>query len=461
MTDIPDLSAGELSRAYARKELSPLEATEKILARIEAYEPKLQAMWIVDHEGARASARLSEARWRKGEPLGPLDGVTVTIKENVATRGVPVPMGTAATELKPAEEDAPASARLKEAGAVVLGKTTMPDYGMLSSGLSSFHRLSRNPWDLSKNPGGSSAGAGAAGAAGYGPLHVGTDIGGSIRLPAGWCALAGLKPSFGRVPVDPPWYGRVVGPMTRTVEDTALMMSVLSLPDASDTMCLPPQEIHWARLEREVKGLRLGLWMDAGIGSRVAPEVRAAIEEAGRRFEAAGAIVEPMAPFLTREMLDGLDKFWRTRFFIDFEAMPEARRQKILPFIREWVEGARGLDGVTVFRGFSQMGAMATAACKATEKYDFVLSPTSPMPAFPAEHAMPVNDPKTPFEHIGFTVAFNMSGQPAVSVNGGYTAAGLPIGLQIIGRRFDDLGVLQMARAWEEMRPAQRPWPRF
>ena len=166
-----------------------------------------------------------------------------------------------------------------------------------------------------------------------------------------------------------------------------------------------------------------------------------------------------MVPFLTREMLDGLDKFWRTRFFIDFEAMGEARRQKILPFIRDWVEGARGLDGVAVFRGFSQMGAMATAACKATEKYDFVLSPTSPMPSFPAEHAMPVNDPKTPFEHIGFTVAFNMSGQPAISANAGYTAAGLPIGLQIIGRRFDDLGVLQMAGAWERMRPAQRPWP--
>ena len=157
------------------------------------------------------------------------------IKENIATKGVPVPLGTAATELVPAAEDAPPAARLREAGAVLIGKTTMPDYGMLSSGLSSFHALTRNPWDLSKGPGGSSAGAGAAAAAGYGPLHVGTDIGGSIRLPAGWCGVFGLKPSNGRIPITHPYYGRVAGPMTRSVADAALMMQVLSRPDARDT----------------------------------------------------------------------------------------------------------------------------------------------------------------------------------------------------------------------------------
>ena len=177
---------------------------------------------------ARREAAASTAALGEGRAVGPLDGVPVTVKENIASKGVPVPLGTAAMPLDPAAQDAPPSARLREAGAIIFSKTTMPDYGMTSSGVSSFHPLTRNPWDLSKNPGGSSSGAGAAGAAGYGPLHVGTDIGGSVRLPAGWCGLVGLKPSLGRIPIDPPYVARCAGPMTRTVDDTALMMSVLS-----------------------------------------------------------------------------------------------------------------------------------------------------------------------------------------------------------------------------------------
>src|SRR6185295_11715263 len=186
-------------------------------------------------------------------------------KENIATRGTPVPLGTAATDLAPAEHDAPPAARLREAGAVILGKTTMPDYGMLSSGLSSFHALSRNPWDLTRGPGGSSAGAGAAAAAGYGPLHVGTDIGGSLRLPAGWCGIFTLKPSLGRIPIDPPYMGRAAGPMTRTVADSALMMQVLSRPDVRDSMNLPPNDIAWSGFDCDpdhLKGLRIGLLLE-------------------------------------------------------------------------------------------------------------------------------------------------------------------------------------------------------
>ena len=460
MTDLADLSAAELAAQYRKGALSPLEACEAVLARIEAREPELKAMYAFDPEGARTSARQSEARWRSGAALGPLDGVPVTIKENIATRGVPVPLGSAATELKPAATDAPPAARLREAGAVILGKTTMPDYGMLSSGLSSFHPLTRNPWDLSKNPGGSSAGAGAAGAAGYGPLHVGTDIGGSIRLPASWCGLVGLKPSFGRVPVDPPYYGRVAGPLTRRVEDTAVLMSVLARPDNRDHMSLPAEAIAWGRLGREVKGLRLGLLLDVGVGLPPEPAVKAAVEAAARAFEGAGARVEPMPPFLTRAMLDGLDRFWRMRAFLDLGALAPEQRQKVLPYIREWAAPAECYAARDVFTGFSQMGVMSAAANAVSEPYDYVLSPTAPMPAFAAELASPVNDPARPFEHIGFTVAFNMSGQPSVSINCGYTENGLPIGLQITGRRFDDLGVLQLARAYEELRPPQRPWPR-
>jgi aspartyl-tRNA(Asn)/glutamyl-tRNA(Gln) amidotransferase subunit A len=459
MTQLDDLSAVELLAAYRSKALSPVEVTRAVLAHMHRWEPHLHATYALNGDEALAQAEASQLRWLKGAPLGALDGVPVTIKENIATQGVPVPLGSAATELVPAANDAPPAARLREAGAVILCKTTMPDYGMLSSGLSSFHKLTRNPWDLSKNPGGSSAGAAAAAAAGYGPLHLGTDIGGSLRLPAGWCGIFTLKPSLGRIPIFPPYAGRVAGPMTRSVADAALLMATLSLPDARDTMSLPYQAIEWQQLDRSIKGLRIGLLMDAGWGLPVEPEVRAAVVAAARLFEAAGAIVTPIPPFMTRAMIDGMDDFWRTRSWLDLSALPEARRAKVLPYITEWARGGAGLSGERVFRGYSQMGAMREAAVAASRPFDMLLSPTSPMPAFAAEWAAPTNDPATPFEHINFTLPFNMSEQPAASINCGYTAGGLPIGLQIVGQRFDDLGVLQVSRAWEQMRPAQRPWP--
>ena len=459
MSQPQDLSAVELLAAYRSRTLSPLEVTRAVLAHIERWEPHLHATYALDPEGALAMARESEQRWLAGEPLGALDGVPAMIKENIATQGVPVPLGTAATELAPAAEDAPPTARLREAGAVLLGKTTMPDYGMLSSGLSSFHALARNPWDVTKGPGGSSAGAGAGAAAGYGPLHIGTDIGGSIRLPAGWCGVFGLKPSNGRIPIKPPYYGRVAGPMTRSVADAALMMQVLSQPDARDTMSLPPSRIAWTSLQRNLEGLRIGLLQDAGWGLAVEPVTAAAVRAAARAFEAAGANVEPLRPFTTRAMIDGLDNFWRMRFWLDFSALPAERQAKVLPYIREWIVAAGQLSGADVFHGFSQMGAIRDATIAATQRFDFVLSPVSPVPAFTAEWASPIHDPQRPFEHIAFTLPFNMSEQPAAAINCGFTAGGLPIGLQISGRRFDDLGVLQMARAHEDLRGPQRAWP--
>ncbi|MGH6765689.1 MAG: amidase family protein, partial [Bradyrhizobium sp.] len=205
VTSLHDLSAVDLLAGYRSKQFSPSEVLEDILAHIAVWEPHIKALYAFDPEGARAAARASTERWQNGRHSGSLDGVPVTIKDNIATKGVPVPLGTAAMRLVAAPADAPPAARLREAGAVIFSKTTMPDYGMLSSGLSSFHPLTRNPWDLTKNPGGSSSGAGAAGAAGYGPLHLGTDIGGSVRLPACWCGLVALKPSLGRVPIDPPY----------------------------------------------------------------------------------------------------------------------------------------------------------------------------------------------------------------------------------------------------------------
>jgi aspartyl-tRNA(Asn)/glutamyl-tRNA(Gln) amidotransferase subunit A len=214
VTSLHDLSATDLIAGYKARQFSPSEVLEDVIGHVEAWEPHIKALYLFDPDGARRVAKASTDRWQNGEPTHALDGIPVTIKDNIATKGQPVPLGAASVPLAPAAKDAPPVARLREAGAVIFSKTTMPDYGMLSSGLSSFHPLTRNPWDLSKNPGGSSAGAGAAGAAGYGPLHLGTDIGGSVRLPACWCGLVALKPSLGRIPIDPPYVGRVAGPMT-------------------------------------------------------------------------------------------------------------------------------------------------------------------------------------------------------------------------------------------------------
>ena len=284
------LSALELISAYRARDLSPVEAMASVIGRVEAFEPHISATWLYAPERALAEARASEGRWQKGEPLGLLDGVPATVKDNIATRGDPIPLGTGASDMTPAEADAPPAARLKEAGAILFAKTTMPDYGMLSSGLSSFHPLARNPWQLDRNPGGSSAGAGAAAAALYGPLHVGTDIGGSIRLPSGWCGVVGLKPSAGRVPIDPPYIGRVAGPLARDAADAALMMATLSLPDARDYTSLKYENLDWAVKPADLKALRIGLMLEAGCGTPASPEVLAAATRAARDFEAAGAM---------------------------------------------------------------------------------------------------------------------------------------------------------------------------
>jgi aspartyl-tRNA(Asn)/glutamyl-tRNA(Gln) amidotransferase subunit A len=385
--------------------------------------------------------------------------VPVTIKENIATKGVPVPLGAASNKLLPATVDAPPAARLREAHAVIYSKTTMPDFGMLSSGLSSFHPLTRNPWDLSKNPGGSSAGAGAAAAAGYGPLHLGTDIGGSVRLPACWCGLVALKPSLGRVPIDPPYVGRVAGPITRCVDDAALMMSVLSKPDRRDGMSLPAHDINWKALEKSPRKLRFGLMLDLNVGQKLEKEVRDVAVKAAKAFESAGAVITEVDGILTREMLEGLDNFWRARMWDELSKLEPAAQKKTLPYIYRWAEPGARLSGVDVVRGFNATMAIRAAAAKLFTDIDYVISPVSPVVNFPAEFASPLNDPDQPFEHICYTVPWNMSENPALSINGGYDSHGFPIGVQIIGRRFDDLGVLAMAKVFEGLRGEQRPWP--
>ena len=463
MTAICELTAAEMAARFARGELSPLEAAQACFERIDACEPKLNAMYRIDREGALAAARAAESRWRQQGPQSPLDGVPLTLKENIYTRGDPAPIGTRANDDAPPQAaDAPPAARLREAGCVILGKTTMPDFGMLSAGVSSIHGITRNPWRLDRNTSGSSSGAGAAAAAGYAPLHLGTDIGGSVRLPATHCGIFGLKPSLGRVPVYPPYIGRVTGPMTRDVASAALMMALLSKPDARDFMSLPYEDTDYAAdLERiDLKGLRIGYLPDMKIGLPVHPEVAAAALAAAKALESAGARVEEMKSFLTAEISDGMARFFEARSYNDFAQMPAERQAKVLPFIAEWCTWrAKNFTGRDVMAAYGAYVALREVTVAATVAYDFVISPTSPILPYAAELPSPNNDPRDALPHIAFTVPYNMSEQPAASLNWTFSADGLPIGVQIIGRRFDDAGVLKLARALERMRSTQRAWP--
>jgi aspartyl-tRNA(Asn)/glutamyl-tRNA(Gln) amidotransferase subunit A len=463
MTAITEFTALDLAAHFARGELSPLEAANACLGRIDAREPKLNAMYRIARDAALAAARAAEERWRRGNPLSPLDGVPVTLKENIYTQGDPAPIGTAANhDAPPQAADAPPAARLREAGCVILGKTTMPDFGMLSAGLSSLHGVTRNPWRLDRNTSGSSAGAGAAAAAGYAPLHLGTDIGGSVRLPATHCGIFGLKPSLGRVPVYPPYIGRIAGPMTRDVASAALLLNLLSKPDARDFMSLPYDGTDFAAgLEGiELKGLRIGFLPDMKAGLPVHPEVRAAAEAAANTLAAAGAIVEELASFLTPELADGMERFFEARSYHEFAQLPPQKQSRVLPFVAEWCRWrAKDFSGRDVMAAYGSYVLLREVTARATQPYDFVISPTSPILPYEAGLPSPTNDPHRALPHIAFTVPYNMSEQPAASLNWTFSADGLPIGVQVIGRRFDDAGVLRLCRALERLRPAQRAWP--
>ena len=460
-TTVATLSAVDMLAAFASRTLSPVEIHDAVQEVIAEREPVLNAFYVRDAAAARAAATASASRWARGEPLGPIDGVPVTLKENIARRGIPMPAGNAGTQAFPATADAPITARVQESGAVVLGSTTMPDWGMLSSGVSSLHGITRSPWNPAWTTGGSSAGAGAAAAGGYGPLHVGTDIGGSVRLPGTWLGLVAHKPSFGRIPLDSPYLGRCAGPITRTVRDAALFMSVLGRSDVRDWSSLPPNDIDWSDLDLDVRGLRVAVHVDAGCGMPVDPVVAEAVEAAAATFASAGAVVERIAPFMTPTMLEDLDLFWRVRSWNDFAALSPQRQDQILPFIANWCSRGAEVSGARTIACYQSIMGLRAATVAATAAYDLVLSPVAPVVAFPAEWPMPFGHEDRGMAHIGFAAPYSMSGQPACSINCGFTGDGKTIGLQIAGRRFDDLGVLRAAAWYEQARPAAATpiWP--
>ena len=248
--------------------------------------------------------------------------------------------------------------------------------------------------------------------------------------------------------------------MTRTVEDAAFSMATLSRPDWRDGTSLPPNEIDWMDLDIDVSGMRIGLMLDAGCGLPVDDEVRDAVIAAAKRFDEAGATIIDVAPVLTRQMLDGLDVFWRARFWGDIMGLSEERRSAILPYIHSWAKGGAEISGVDAVRGFNQTIEMRKSCGKLFTQVDAVLSPTNPIVSYPAEWASPTNDPARPFEHVGFTVPWNMSEQPASSINCGFSRSGMPIGLQIVGPRFDDMLVLRLSKAYENWSGGVTNWPK-
>ncbi|WP_053386614.1 amidase [Leucobacter japonicus] len=448
------LDASALNAHYADGSLSPSEVAEDVIARVEAREPELNALYLFDAAQVRADAAASTERWRSGTQLGAFDGVPATVKENIARAGQPKPAGTAIPNPPIAAQNAPTTDRLLESGAVIVGTTTMPDWGMLSSGVSSLHGITRGALNPAHTSGGSSAGAGTAAAAGYGPFHIGTDIGGSIRLPGSWQGLTALKPSEGLIPLDVPYTGRAAGPLTRSAADAIRLMSIVAQPDPRDYLTRAYQPMKWSTEPLAPAGLRIALQLDAGSGLPVEPETRAAIERAAALFEAAGSTVVPLDPFVPATVLDGLVNFWRSRSFADFEVLSESDRATVLPFIAAWCEAGAGFSAAQTVRNRGMADEMARLTRAATQPFDLVLSPVTPVAAFAAEDPMPITDPLQTMGHISFTVPYNMSGQPAVSVGAGVQADGRTIGLQIAGRIGTDDHLMRVALWFEGARGA-------
>jgi aspartyl-tRNA(Asn)/glutamyl-tRNA(Gln) amidotransferase subunit A len=441
------LSAEELAVRYRRRDLSPVEVTRAVLDRIDRVNPTINAISFVDPVGAIAAARVSEQRWRRAEPIGALDGVPVTLKETIPVAGMPTPKTARAADVY---HDAPSAQRLREAGAVLLGKTAIPDLSMIPSGISSEYGITRNPWNLGRNSGGSSSGAAAAVAAGFGPLAVGSDMGGSVRIPAAFCGIVGLKPSYGRVPVETPWQALVAGPMARTVSDVAQMLNVLARPDLRDYTALPWDERDYlAQIDDGVRGRRAALLLDIGFGIAVQPEVRALVEAAASVFERLGASVEAMSPIFDEDPEPAFDRMMQAYAWTEFEALSPENRGRVMPEVADWCRLGEGLSAAVLARATAAIGEIRGRVIAATAPYDLVLSPTMGMEAFGAER--PWADGGT--RHNPFCFPFNLSEQPAVSICCGFTSSGLPVGLQIVGRRFDDAGVLRAARAYERARP--------
>jgi aspartyl-tRNA(Asn)/glutamyl-tRNA(Gln) amidotransferase subunit A len=459
--ELHTLNAAELSAGYAAKAFSPVEVAKALLAQIGKLDVGINAFCLIDAPATLAQAKESEVRWQKGAQLSALDGVPVAIKDLLLTRGWPTLRGSRTIDPKqPWNDDAPAVARLRDAGAVLLGKTTTPEYGWKGVTDSPLTGITRNPWDIQKTPGGSSGGSAAALAARLAPLAIGTDGGGSIRIPASFSGVFGLKPTYGRVPAYPPSpFGTLahIGPMSRDVTGGAMLLDIISGFDARDPLALSPRDKRFTKsLDDGVRGKRIAFSPTMGFARNVDSEVATLVAAAAKRFESLGAHVEQIDPPLIESGHgDPKEEFrilwWAGAGFL-LGQYPEDKKALLDPGLRAMAEEGAGIP----LRRFQQAG-MARAAYASTmrvfmETVDYVLTPSVAVPAFEAGRLSPW-DNESWLNWTPFSVPFNMTQQPAASINCGFTRAGLPVGLQIAGRMDDDGAVLAAARAYEFAEP--------
>ena len=468
MTDIAYLGALQLAEAYRNKSLSPVEAAIATLARIDRLNPSINAFCHVAHESALADARASEARWAKGAPLSPVDGVPAGIKDLIVTSGMPTLRGSKTVGTSgPWLDDAPAVARLRESGAVILGKTCTPEWGWKGVTDSPLTGITRNPWDLSVTPGGSSGGASAALAAGFGPLHIGTDGGGSIRIPNSFTATTGIKAHFGRVPAWPGSpMGSVahVGPMTRDIADCAALLNVITRPDARDWSSLPPPDQDWsANLRGGVKRLRIAYSPRLGYVKYVHPEVEAAVKQAVQRFVDLGAMVEARDPGFP-----DCGPLFATHWFATarntFGKLPPEKFKLMDPGLQATCEYAARYT-IADFLDYQAARVQVGETMKRfNTEFDLLVTPALALPAFEVGRVAPdltagvTSTPEDWTWWTPFSYPFNLTQQPALSVHCGFTQSGLPIGMQIVAPAYREDLALKAGRAFELAR-GPIAWP--
>lgn len=464
MSELHWKSAAKLVKGYARKKFSPVEVAKSCLAQIERHEKQLNAMVEIRPEEALAAARDSEKRWMKGEPQGPVDGVPTLIKDLLLVRGWPTLRGSRTVAKDQAwDQDAPSVARLRECGAVFLGSTTTPEFGWKGVTDSPLTGITRNPWDVTKTPGGSSGGSSAAAAAGYAPLTLGTDGGGSIRIPAGFSGIFGHKPSFGRVPAYPiSPFGTVahVGPMTRSVEDACLMMNVISQPDARDWYSLPYDGVDYTgMLSKKLKGLRIAFSPTLGYVN-VDPDIAQLVRTAVTVLEDLGATVEEVDPGF-EDPASCFRILWWSGVRALLGSLPSAKRKLLDPALKDVLEQSMSITLDDHQNAVKERVALGSHMRQFMERYDLLVTPTLPIPAFEAGKLAPGRISATGkwVNWTPFSYPFNLTQQPAASVPCGFTATGLPAGLHLVGRMFDDASVLRAAHAYEQATDWHRARP--
>lgn len=461
--------AGEI----AAKRLSPVEVVDAVLERLDRLDPMLHAFTTVVPEMARRRAMHVEADLQAGRAVGPLAGVPTGVKDLIATRGIRTASGSVAyAEFVPEEDDVVVE-RLEAAGAVVVGKTQVPEFGYSGTGQTPLGEPTRNPWDLDRTSGGSSAGSGAAVATGIGPFSLGSDGGGSVRIPASFCGLYGMKATMGRVPLYPgtkderypgvsSWESlEHIGPLTRTVADAALVFSVIAGPDDRDRLSIPSDDVDWRRaVDGDLDSLKIAYSPDLGYAA-VEPGVRAVVDRAVEVFERdLGLTVERADP----GWADPYDTFWgvvvNESDLVGLRRLADQLGEDMTPHLVE-VLGA-GWTAEQLTDAVMGRKALYNAAWRFFRQYDLLLTPTLTVPPF--EHG--IQGPTIvegrqvePFAWLSFTLPFNLTAQPAATVPAGFTDDGLPVGLQIVGRRLDDALVLRASAAFETAAPWRDHWP--